>query len=39
MIAIAGMGNNVFVSKYHLELPKREEIQRFLEEKIREVSK
>ena len=36
--AIAGMDNNLFVSKYQLELPKKEEIQRFLEEKIREVS-
>ena len=35
--AFAGMDNNLFVSKYHLELPKKEEIQRFLEEKIREV--
>jgi predicted nuclease of restriction endonuclease-like (RecB) superfamily len=35
--AIAGMDNNLFVSKYQLELPKKEEIQRFLEEKIREV--
>ena len=36
--AIAGMDNNLFVSKYQLELPKKEEIQRFLEEKMREVS-
>ena len=35
--ALAGMDNNLFVSKYQLELPKKEEIQRFLEEKIREV--
>ena len=35
--AFAGMDNNLFVSKYHLELPKKEEIQRFLEEKMREV--
>jgi len=34
---LAGMDNNLFVSKYQLELPKKEEIQRFLEEKIREV--
>jgi predicted nuclease of restriction endonuclease-like (RecB) superfamily len=36
--ALAGMNNNLFVSKYQLELPKKEEIQRFLEEKMREVS-
>ena len=36
--AIAGMDNNLFVSKYQLELPGKEEIQRFLEEKVREVS-
>ncbi len=36
--ALAGMDNNLFVSKYQLELPKKEEIQRFLEEKMREVS-
>ena len=35
--AIAGMDNRLFVSKYQLELPKKEEIQRFLEEKMREV--
>jgi len=36
--ALAGMDNNLFVSKYQLELPRKEEIQRFLEEKMREVS-
>jgi len=35
--ALAGMDNHLFVSKYQLELPKKEEIQRFLEEKMREV--
>jgi hypothetical protein len=35
--ALAGMDNRLFVSKYQLELPKKEEIQRFLAEKIREV--
>ncbi|RPH52705.1 MAG: DUF1016 family protein [Desulfobacteraceae bacterium] len=35
--AIAGIDNRLFVSKYQLELPKKEEIQRFLEEKMREV--
>lgn len=34
--ALAGMDNNLFVSKYQLELPKKEEIQRFIEEKIKE---
>ena len=35
--ALAGMDNGLFVSKYQLELPKKEEMQRFIEEKIREV--
>ena len=34
--ALAGMDNNLFVSKYLLELPKKEEMQRFIEEQIRE---
>ncbi|MGD0093499.1 MAG: PDDEXK nuclease domain-containing protein [Planctomycetota bacterium] len=32
--ALAGMDNQLFVSKYELELPKKEEIRRFLEEQI-----
>ncbi len=35
--ALAGMDNHLFVSKYLLELPSKEEIQRFLEEKMLEV--
>jgi predicted nuclease of restriction endonuclease-like (RecB) superfamily len=35
--ALAGMDNHLFVSKYQLELPRKEEIQKFLEEKMREV--
>ncbi len=35
--ALAGMDNGLFVSKYQLELPKKEEMQRFIEEKMREV--
>lgn len=35
--ALAGIDNRLFVSKYQLELPRKEEIQRFLEEKMREV--
>ena len=35
--ALAGMDNQLFVSKYQLELPKREEIERFLAEKLKEV--
>jgi len=31
------MDNQLFVSKYQLELPKKEEMQRFLEEKMREI--
>ena len=35
--ALAGIDNRLFVSKYQLELPKKEKIQRFLEDKMREV--
>ena len=35
--ALAGMDNKLFVSKYQLELPRKEEIQHFLEKKMREV--
>jgi len=35
--ALAGMDNNLFVSKYQLELPKKEDIQRFLEEQLKET--
>jgi predicted nuclease of restriction endonuclease-like (RecB) superfamily len=35
--ALAGMNNKLFVSKYQLELPKKEEMQRFIEEQMREV--
>ena len=35
--ALAGMDNHLFVSKYQLELPKKEDIQHFLEEQVREV--
>lgn len=34
--ALAGMDNNLFVSRYQLELPKKEEIQRFIEEQMRD---
>jgi len=37
--ALAGMDNNLFVSRYQLELPKKEEMQRFLEEKMREIGR
>ncbi len=37
--ALAGMDNSLFVSKYQLELPSKEDMQRFLEENIRETSK
>ena len=33
--ALAGMDNSLFVSKYQLELPKKEEMQRFIEEQVR----
>lgn len=35
--ALAGMDNQLFVSKYQLELPKRKEIEQFLEEKLKEA--
>ena len=35
--ALAGMDNNLFVSKYQLNLPGEKEMQQFLEEKVREV--
>ena len=34
--ALAGMDENLFVSKYQLELPKKEDVQKFIEEKLRE---
>lgn len=34
--ALAGMDNQLFVSRYQLELPKKEELERFLEEKLKE---
>ena len=35
--ALAGMDNGLFVSKYQLELPKKEDMQRFIEEQMRET--
>lgn len=35
--ALAGMDNRLFVSKYQLELPKKDEIERFLEEQMKEI--
>ena len=35
--ALAGMDNNLFVSKYQLELPKKEEMQEFIKYQIREI--
>ncbi len=35
--ALAGMDNNLFVSKYQLELPGKEEMQRFIIEQMREA--
>lgn len=37
--ALAGMDNKLFVSRYQLELPGKEEMQRFLEEKRRELGR
>lgn len=35
--ALAGMDNSLFVSKYQLELPKKEEMRQFIEEQVRET--
>ena len=35
--ALAGMDNQLFVSKYQLELPKKEEMQRFMDEQMRDM--
>ncbi len=35
--ALAGMDNGLFVSKYQLELPKKEDMQRFIEDQVRET--
>lgn len=35
--ALAGMDNGLFVSKYQLELPKKEEMQEFIEKRIKEI--
>lgn len=37
--ALAGMDNNLFVSKYLLELPNKEEMQIFIEEKVKDITK
>src|SRR3989337_152255 len=34
--ALAGMDNQLFVSRYQLELPKKEELERFLEAKLKD---
>lgn len=36
--ALAGLDTKLFVSKYQLELPAKEEMQKFIEEKIRETA-
>lgn len=35
--ALAGMNNKLFVSKYQVELPKKKEIEKFLETTLREI--
>lgn len=37
--ALAGMDNQLFVSKYQIELPKKEDMERFLAEQIKEVGR
>ncbi len=36
--ALAGMDSNLFISKYQLELPKKEEMKQFIESKLQENS-
>jgi hypothetical protein len=36
-IRLAGMNNNLYITKYQLELPKKEAIQKFLENELRET--
>jgi len=35
--ALAGMDNRLFVSKYQLELPKKDEMKRFLEQQMKDI--
>jgi len=35
--ALAGMDNQLFISKYQLELPKKEEMQRFMDDQLKQV--
>ena len=35
---LAGMDNQLFIAKYQLELPKKEEMQRFIDEQIKEAT-
>ena len=35
--ALAGMDNQLFVSRYQLELPRKEDMQRFIDEQLKEV--
>ena len=37
--ALAGMDNGLFVSKYQLELPSKDEIQQFIEEQMKEAKR
>lgn len=36
--ALAGMDNQLFVSKYMLELPKKEDMQAFMDQQLKELS-
>lgn len=36
--ALAGMDSQLFVSRYQLELPKKEEMQRFINEQLTQVT-
>jgi len=36
--ALAGMDNQLFVSRYQTELPRKEELERFIERELKEYS-
>ncbi len=36
--ALAGMDNQLFVSRYQTELPRKEELERFIEHELQEYS-
>jgi len=37
LYALAGVDNGLFVSKYQLKLPRKEDMQKFIEEQLRGI--